>query len=185
MSKTVLDAPIYIDTYELAKRVYDLRFALPKRDRAVLGDRMIDAVMAMLSDFTMSYKLAALNVRFNEGKFYMQHYSKGVMMLGTVLKFHRQYANNGTVKRGFRRLRDWAGVGRIRKADLNRMLCSLNTYCGIFKGHNNRRHLELFREEGLRRLGKYVKWNESKKCFNLVRNFNDYLISRYAGRKAV
>jgi hypothetical protein len=67
----------------------------------------------------------------------------------------------------------------------DRMLCSLNTYCGIFKGHNNRRHLELFREEGLRRLGKYVKWNESKKCFNLVRNFNDYLISRYAGMKAV
>jgi hypothetical protein len=130
-------------------------------------------------------KLAALKVRFNEGKFYMQHYSKGVMMLGTVLKFHRQYANNGTVKRGFRRLRYWAGVGRIRKADLNRMLCSLNTYCGIFKGHNNRRHIELFREEGLRRLGKYVKWNESKKCFNLVMNFNDYLISRYAGRKAV
>ena len=130
-------------------------------------------------------KLAALKVRFNEGKFYMQHYSKGVMMLGTALKFHRQYANNGTVKRGFRRLRDWAGVGRIRKADLNRMLCSLNTYCGIFKGHNNRRHLELFREEGLRRLGKYAKWNESKKCFNLVMDFNDYLISRYAGRKAV
>ena len=40
-------------------------------------------------------------------------------------------------------------------------------------------------EEGLRRLGKYVKWNESKKCFNLVMDFNDYLISRYAGRKAV
>ena len=120
-----------------------------------------------------------------EGKFYMQHYSKGVMMLGTALKFHRQYANNGTVKRGFRRLRDWAGVGRIRKVDLNRMLCSLNTYCGIFKGHNNRRHLELFREEGLRRLGKYAKWNESKKCFNLVMDFNDYLISRYAGRKEV
>ena len=37
----------------------------------------------------------------------------------------------------------------------------------------------------MRRLGKYAKWNESKKCFNLVMDFNDYLISRYAGRKAV
>jgi hypothetical protein len=57
MSKTLLDAPIYIDTYKLAGRLYDLRFALPKRDRAVLGERMLDAVMGMLSDFTMSYKL--------------------------------------------------------------------------------------------------------------------------------
>ena len=57
MSKTLLDAPIYIDTYKLAGRLYDLRFALPKRDRAVLGERMFDAVMAMLADFTMSYKL--------------------------------------------------------------------------------------------------------------------------------
>jgi len=43
MSKTLLDAPIYIDTYKLAGRLYDLRFALPKRDRAVLGERMFDA----------------------------------------------------------------------------------------------------------------------------------------------
>lgn len=57
MSKTLLDAPIYINTYRLAGIVYDLRFVMPKRDRAVLGERMLDAVMGMLSDFTMSYKL--------------------------------------------------------------------------------------------------------------------------------
>lgn len=31
MSKTLLDAPIYIDTYKRAGRLYDLCFALPKR----------------------------------------------------------------------------------------------------------------------------------------------------------
>ena len=51
MSKTLLDAPIYINTYRLAGIVYDLRFIMPKRDRAVLGERMLDAVMGMLSDF--------------------------------------------------------------------------------------------------------------------------------------
>ena len=61
MSKTLLDAPIYIATYKLAGRLYDLRFALPKRDRAVLGERMFDAVMAMLADFTMSYKLRGVD----------------------------------------------------------------------------------------------------------------------------
>ena len=48
MSKTLLDAPIYINTYRLAGIVYDLRFVMPKRDRAVLGERMLDAVMGML-----------------------------------------------------------------------------------------------------------------------------------------
>lgn len=43
MSKTLLDAPIYINTYRLAGIVYDMRFIMPKRDRAVLGERMLDS----------------------------------------------------------------------------------------------------------------------------------------------
>lgn len=57
MSKKVVDTPIYIDTYKLVGVVYNLRFAIPKRDRAVLGDRLLDAVTAMLVEFTLSYKL--------------------------------------------------------------------------------------------------------------------------------
>ena len=69
MSKTLLDASIYIDTYKLAGRLYDLRFALPKRDRAVLGERMFDAVMAMLADFTMSYKLRGVDKVIHTDRF--------------------------------------------------------------------------------------------------------------------
>ena len=36
MSKKVVDTPIYVDTYKLVGIVYNLRFAIPKRDRAVL-----------------------------------------------------------------------------------------------------------------------------------------------------
>ena len=43
MSKTLLDAPIYINTYRLAGIVYDMRFIIPKRDRAVIGERMLDS----------------------------------------------------------------------------------------------------------------------------------------------
>ena len=57
MSKKVVDTPIYVDTYKLVGIVYNLRFAIPKRDRAVLGDRILDEATAMLADFTMSYKL--------------------------------------------------------------------------------------------------------------------------------
>ena len=41
MSKKVVDTPIYVDTYKLVGIVYNLRFAIPKRDRAVLGDRLL------------------------------------------------------------------------------------------------------------------------------------------------
>ena len=57
MSKKVVDTPIYIDTYKLVGIVYNLRFAIPKRDRAVLGNRLLDAATAMLVEFTLSYKL--------------------------------------------------------------------------------------------------------------------------------
>jgi hypothetical protein len=95
MSKTVLDAPIYIDTYELAKRVYDLRFALPKRDRAVLGDRMLDAVMAMLSDFTMSYKLRGAD-KLAYTDMFMAHFE----VLKGILRLSREKKVNDDLKNG-------------------------------------------------------------------------------------
>lgn len=82
MSKTLLDAPIYINTYRLAGIVYDLRFVMPKRDRAVLGERMLDAVMAMLADFTMSYKLRGVDKLVHTDKF-LAHFEvlKGLMRI--------------------------------------------------------------------------------------------------------
>ena len=82
MSKTLLDAPIYIDTYKLAGRLYDLRFVMPKRDRSVLGERMFDAVMGMLSDFTMSYKLRGSDKLVYTDKF-LAHFEvlKGLMRM--------------------------------------------------------------------------------------------------------
>ena len=82
MSKTLLDAPIYINTYRLAGILYDLRFLMPKRDRAVLGERMLDAVMGMLSDFTMSYKLRGSDKLVYTDKF-LAHFEvlKGLMRM--------------------------------------------------------------------------------------------------------
>lgn len=82
MSKTLLDAPIYINTYRLAGIVYDMRFIMPKRDRAVLGERMLDAVMGMLSDFSMSYKLRGSDKLVYTDKF-LAHFEvlKGLMRI--------------------------------------------------------------------------------------------------------
>ena len=95
MSKTLLDAPIYIDTYKLAGRLYDLRFALPKRDRAVLGERMFDAVMAMLADFTMSYKL-----RGAEKLVYTDRFIAHFEVLKGLLKLSKEKKNRDDMKKG-------------------------------------------------------------------------------------
>lgn len=82
MSKKVIDTPIYIDTYKLVGIVYNLRFAIPKRDRAVLGDRLLDAVTAMLVEFTLSYKLRG-NERVVYTDRFLAHFEvlKGLMRL--------------------------------------------------------------------------------------------------------
>ena len=190
MSKKVVDTPIYVDTYKLVGIVYGLRFSIPKRDRAVLGDRILDAATAMLVEFTLSYKLrgnekvvhtdrflalmpelrkrlAELDVRLNEKKFFCQHFSKGIRCLGTMLKFGRMYLNRTTVNRAFARLREWADRRYIPIDERNNMLCSLNTYCGMMKRGNNRNVLQRFMKEGLCSLGRFLVWNEKKLCFGL------------------
>ena len=112
-------------------------------------------------------RLAELDVRLNEKKFFCQHFSKGIRCLGTVLKFGRMYLNRTTVNRAFARLREWADRRYIPIDERNNMLCSLNTYCGMMKRGNNRKVLQKFKEESLRLLGRFLEWNEKKDCLGL------------------
>jgi len=112
-------------------------------------------------------RLAELDVRLNEKKFFCQHFSKGIRCLGTMLKFGRMYLNRTTVNRAFARLREWADRRYIPIDERNNMLCSLNTYCGMMKCGNNRKVLQKFKEESLRLLGRFLEWNEKKDCLGL------------------
>ena len=112
-------------------------------------------------------RLAELDVRLNEKKFFCQHFSKGIRCLGTMLKFGRMYLNRTTVNRAFARLREWADRRYIPIDERNNMLCSLNTYCGMMKRGNNRNVLQRFMKEGLCSLGRFLVWNEKKLCFGL------------------
>jgi hypothetical protein len=112
-------------------------------------------------------RLAELDVRLNEKKFFCQHFSKGIRCLGTMLKFGRMYLNRTTVNRAFARLREWADRRYIPIDERNNMLCSLNTYCGMMKRGNNRKVLQKFKEESLCLLGRFLEWNEKKDCLGL------------------
>lgn len=79
-------------------------------------------------------KLAELGLKLNEKKFYMQHYSKGVRFTGAIIKPGRSYVLNRTVNR----LK--LSIERLNNAkndyQVNRAVCSINSYLGILRQHN-------------------------------------------------
>ena len=170
---------IYVELQQLLHEVYRALFGMPKKDRVVLGDRIMSAATDALTYYNLAYKFMEsrdyyklLFVReYTKLKELLrlassQHYSKGIMCLGTMLKFDRAYVNNTTSKRAFKSLSDWKGKF-LHGLDRQRLLCSLNTYCGIFKKRNNRKELLSFIGSGLKMFRKKLVLNGKKNCFNL------------------
>lgn len=71
-------------------------------------------------------RLSELKVKLNENKFYCQHYSKGIMCLGTMLKFGRKYLKNTIFMNMKKRIKE------LHKYSLQTIMCSLNSYSGLF-----------------------------------------------------
>ena len=115
-------------------------------------------------------RLGALKVSLNERKFYFQHCSKGVRVLGSHVKFGREYADNVTVMRAFRKVDEWRHAKDVRWR-CDRLLSSMNTYVGIFKSKDMRKVTERFKGEVLGAFGRYLGWNERKACFALKPKF--------------
>ena len=92
-----------------------------------------------------------LSLELHPKKIYLQHYTKGVQFLGSVIKPHRLYVANRTL--GHLKQTIWTynhrfGPGRPRpkKRDLHLMRTTLNSYLGImrhFKCYNVRRKILL------------------------------------------
>ena len=111
-------------------------------------------------------RLSALKVQLNERKFYCQHYSKGVHILGSRVKFDREYADNGTVCRAFAKINEWKRARNVQWKTA-RLLSSMNTYVGILRTKDMRNVAERFRREVLTSFRRYLQWNDKKSCFAL------------------
>lgn len=126
------------------------------------------ATLSMLPE--LRERLSRLNVTLNENKFYCQHYSKGIMCLGVMLKYNRAYCRSNLLKRALKRVEYWNSVvGSMVSYD--RLLCSLNTYTCIFRDHNNYKERILFKDTVLSNFGDYLAWNARKTCFALLNKF--------------
>ena len=115
-------------------------------------------------------RLAALKVRLNEKKFYCQHYSKGIMCLGSMLKFDRIYTSNKTTKSAFYRFSTARVCGPLKYV-LPNMLASVNSTLGIFSGKTSFKVVSRLQECVSRRLGKFLELKPGKQSFIIREKF--------------
>jgi len=73
-------------------------------------------------------------------KIYLQHFSKGVSFLGTVIKPFRIYIRNRTKGNFYKKIREWNALIKkqpdLTGEDLKHFLCSMNSYLGMMKNYN-------------------------------------------------
>lgn len=82
-----------------------------------------------------------LCLELHSKKIYLQHFSKGVNFLGTVIKPYRIYIRNRIKGNFYRRVQYWNNLlARKRfiliKEDIKQFLSSINSYLGIMKHYN-------------------------------------------------
>lgn len=132
-------------------------------------------------------RLAKLDVRLNEKKFYCQHYSKGVMMLGTMLKFDRAYCSNRTFKNAVRNVERWSENASYARRHPQSLLCSVNSHIGCLKKRDQYRRLQTLKNLVEKKLKFILEWNEKKNCFKLKDKFTvkNFLKRKYRLDKAV
>lgn len=115
-------------------------------------------------------RLSEIGVSLNEKKFYFQHYSKGVMVLGTMLKYKRSYCNNKTLSNALN------SISKINRQKLSKnpisTLCSINSYSGIMKIRNERGKLFIFMIKIMCKIYGMVMWDNKRRCFNLMEKYN-------------
>jgi len=86
--------------------------------------------------------LAQRGLRLHPRKMYLQHYSKGVMFVGGVIKPGRKYVSHRTVGRMMGRIHHYnrlQAAGPPDAALREEMLCTLNSYLGMLHHYDSRR----------------------------------------------
>lgn len=80
----------------------------------------------------MREKLDEIGVVLHPDKFYFQHYSKGVEIVGSILKVGRKYLHNRTVNNAFRAIDDLNKL-KASTSSIERVQSVVNSYLGFMK----------------------------------------------------
>jgi len=78
---------IYIDTYELIKKVHSAIYDFPKKDRVVLGDRIMNTTLSMMSNFGLAYKITDKRLEYIDLFLADFEVAKVLLRIATDLKY--------------------------------------------------------------------------------------------------
>ena len=120
-----------------------------------------DKFLSLMPEFRQ--RLSMLKVELNEKKFYCQHYSKGIMCLGTMLKFGRRYIKNKSFKNAMRKIDELS----VNTDGAKRILCSMNSHLGMLKNIEQKRRMSEFVNKALCKFGNILCWNLVNKSFSI------------------
>lgn len=101
----------------------------------------------------MRAKLAERGITLHPDKFYFQHYTKGVEMLGAVVKPHRSYIMNRTINNGSQKLERLIKRGEGASEKHQAMV---NSYLGLMGTHRNFKARKRFALKALKLKGFYM-----------------------------
>jgi hypothetical protein len=96
----------------------------------------------MIIPLLSSYLSTTLQLTLHPKKQYLQHYTKGVRFLGTVIKPNRIYIGNRTKGNFYMAIQKQNKVVEnniIQLEQLNQFLSSMNSYLGIMKHYKTYR----------------------------------------------
>lgn len=120
-----------------------------------------DKFLSLMPEFRQ--RLSMLKVELNEKKFYCQHYSKGIMCLGTMLKFGRRYIKNKSFNNAMRKIDELS----VNTDGAKRILCSMNSHLGMLKNIEQKRRMSEFVNKALCKFGNILCWNLVNKSFSI------------------
>lgn len=96
----------------------------------------LKAIIPILSNFLHS----TLKLELHPNKIYLQHYTKGVKFLGTIIKPYRIYISSRTKNNFYQSIQHWNKRIRekkeLTKEELELFISSMNSYLGIMKHYN-------------------------------------------------
>jgi hypothetical protein len=102
-----------------------------------------------------------LSLELHPNKIYLQHFSKGVPFLGTIIKPYRIYIRNQTKGSFYKKIQYWNDFmereHEFTKESLNQFLASMNSYLGIVGQHSTYKLRKKMLNENLSlRFGDYI-----------------------------
>lgn len=100
------------------------------------NNEYLKSLIPQLSNFLLS----TLQLSLHPMKIYLQHYSKGVKFLGTVIKPNRIYIANRTNGNFYNAIEKQNNVAKDFKLDKEKkiiFLCSMNSYLGLMKHYKS------------------------------------------------